>query len=317
MRSTNISLIHHELTDFITNNITNNRFMSELILPELSYKTMGVLFKVHNELGPVQKEKNYQDAVELLFKKNHINYEREKEVELEVDGEKCKGFFLDFLVEQKIDLELKAKKFISHEDVRQSLRYLKSTNLPLAIVANFKRKSLEYKRLINPDVVDDYKAKDSKNSGNNSGLNSVNSVEIGANKKNTRERMSSRILGIDYGEKRIGLAISDAEQSQAFAYDTFPVDGKFWGKINAVIEDEKIDRIVVGLPLGMKGEYTQKTEEVVIFIEQLENNVKVPVETEDERLSTVEGLQFSGGHGKDESAARVILQRYLDRKSNE
>ena len=132
----------------------------------------------------------------------------------------------------------------------------------------------------------------------------------------TNKKCFGKILGIDYGTKNIGLAISDLEQQQAFVYDTFTIDGKFWEKINALIDDEKIDSIVVGLPLGMKGEYTQKTEETVIFIETLENNVKILMETEDERLSTVEGQKFSGGHGRDESAARVILQRYLDRKGD-
>ena len=289
--------------------------MSEIILPELSYKVMGVLFGIHRELGPVQKEKNYQDAVEVMLKKNNIKCEREKEIELEVGGEKVKGFFLDFLIENKLILELKAKKFISHEDVRQVLRYLKSANLPLGIVVNFKRKSLEYKRLINPDVVDDYKEKNNGNSVNNSESNSINSVEIRAKDPGMRE-ISGKVLGLDYGTKNVGLAISDTIQSQAFVYDTITMGKKFWDVLNKIIEQEKIDKIVVGLPLSMKGEFTQKTEEVVYFIEILETHVKIPVETEDERLSTVEGQKFSGGHGRDESAARVILQSYLDRKNN-
>ena len=121
-------------------------------MPEESYKLMSLLFKVQNELGPSCKEKNYQDAVELLLKKEGMNFEREKEVEIPFAGEKLKGFFVDFLVEGKIILELKAKSFIKKEDIRQVMRYLKATGCPLAIIANFRRQKLEYKRVINPDT---------------------------------------------------------------------------------------------------------------------------------------------------------------------
>ena len=145
-------------------------------------------------------------------------------------------------------------------------------------------------------------------------------ANLGINLENgeqPKREISGKILGMDYGTKNVGLAISDTIQSQAFVYDTLKMSKKFWDNLNKIIQDEKIDKIVVGLPLSMKGEFTQKTEEVVYFIEVLEDHTKVPVETEDERLSTVEGQKFSGGHGRDESAARVILQSYLGRKNNE
>lgn len=130
------------------------------------------------------------------------------------------------------------------------------------------------------------------------------------------EGINGSILGIDYGTKNIGLALSDREHRQAFVYDTLAADEKFWEKLGALVAEEKVDRIVVGLPLGLKGEYTQKTSETLCFIEELEERTKKMVLTEDERLSTLEGRKFSGGHGRDESAARVILQRYLDKLDN-
>jgi putative holliday junction resolvase len=144
------------------------------------------------------------------------------------------------------------------------------------------------------------------------GLNSVNSVGIRADGQGMRE-ISGKILGIDYGEKNVGLAISDREQNQAFVYDTIQMGKNFWDKLEEIIEQEKPDRIIVGLPLGLNGEYTKKTEEVVIFIEELENNLKLPVETEDERLSSVEADKLNSGNGRDEEAARIILQSYLDK----
>lgn len=130
------------------------------------------------------------------------------------------------------------------------------------------------------------------------------------------KKMGARILGIDYGERNIGLAISDWEQKQAFVYDVLKMTAKFWDQLLEICEQEKIDKIIVGLPLSLKGEYTQKTEEVVYFIEELEIRTKLLVETQDERLSSVEADKTGSGHGRDEEAARIILQSYLDRKKN-
>jgi len=129
--------------------------------------------------------------------------------------------------------------------------------------------------------------------------------------------MGARILGIDYGTKNIGLAISDFGQKQAFVYDTLKMSGKAWEELMEICEKEKIDKIVVGLPISLNGEYTQKTEEVVYFAEELENQTKLLVETQDERLSSVEADKTGSGHGRDEESARIILQSYLDRKNAE
>ncbi|HOZ36337.1 MAG TPA: Holliday junction resolvase RuvX [bacterium] len=131
------------------------------------------------------------------------------------------------------------------------------------------------------------------------------------------EKMGARILGIDYGTKNIGLAISDFGQKQAFVYDTLKMSGKAWEELMEICEKEKIDKIVVGLPISLNGEYTQKTEEVVYFAEELENQTKLLVETQDERLSSVEADKTGSGHGRDEESARIILQSYLDRKNAE
>lgn len=129
--------------------------MAQLVLPDESYKLMGLMFNVQNMLGPVCKEKNYQDAIELAFKKEGIRFEREKELEMPFGNDKLKGFFVDFVVDGKILLEIKAKRFITREDIRQVSRYIKASNLPLAIIVNFKRRKLEYKRIINASFEND------------------------------------------------------------------------------------------------------------------------------------------------------------------
>ena len=125
-----------------------------------------------------------------------------------------------------------------------------------------------------------------------------------------------KILGIDYGTKNIGLAVSDTLQSQAFAYDTLRMSPKLLEEIKAICETEKIDKIVIGLPIGLSGNYSDKTEEVLQFIHILESTTKLIVDTEDERLSTVEAHKIQSGHQIDEASAQIILQQYLDRNHN-
>jgi len=125
-----------------------------------------------------------------------------------------------------------------------------------------------------------------------------------------------KIIGIDYGEKRIGLAISD--ETQMLARELEIVDpASVIKKLSELIEQEEIEKIVVGLPLNMSGQSTQKTEEVLAFVEKLKNKFSVPVETFDERLSSVMAGHLPGGHKNvDSLAAQIILQNYLDRKTN-
>ena len=125
--------------------------MSYLILPQESYKLMGMLFEVHNAMGPIYEEKHYVDAVEAIFKRERVNYIREKRIKLHFKNLKVPNFIPDFIVWDCIILDIKAKRYIQLSDIRQMSRYIKETGLPLGIIANFKRKKLEYKRIINPN----------------------------------------------------------------------------------------------------------------------------------------------------------------------
>jgi len=126
--------------------------MSELIYPELSYKTMGVLFKIHRKLGSSYQEKYYQRAIEIEFSKEKIPYKREVLVKLDYENESIGRYFLDFVVEDKIALEVKTVPFMNKEYLNQVLAYLNATNLKLGIVVNFRTNRLTYKRLVNPRV---------------------------------------------------------------------------------------------------------------------------------------------------------------------
>lgn len=121
-----------------------------------------------------------------------------------------------------------------------------------------------------------------------------------------------RALGIDYGEKRIGLAVSD--EMGLLARELSIVSPKnFFSQLPQLLAEYTIGTIVLGLPLNMQGEDTEKTREVKAFKHTLEQLVSVPVEVMDERLSSQMAAKLPGGHERvDSLAAQIILQNYLD-----
>ncbi|MCX6720696.1 MAG: GxxExxY protein [Candidatus Staskawiczbacteria bacterium] len=122
--------------------------MTELLHPDLSYKLNGILFKVHNELGQFRAENEYGDLIENYLKKDGLSYEREKVLPVSFENDQQRNR-VDFLVEDKIILELKAKNFVDKEDYYQIKRYLAALNKPLGILVNFRRKYITPKRIVN------------------------------------------------------------------------------------------------------------------------------------------------------------------------
>jgi len=125
----------------------------QIVYPELSYKLMGSLFKIHNKLGPSYQEKYYQRAIATEFKNQRIHFIREKEIILGYGNQGIGKYRLDFVVEDKIALEIKTVPFLRDEFTNQLLAYLVSTNLKLGIIANFRTQKLTYRRVINPKVI--------------------------------------------------------------------------------------------------------------------------------------------------------------------
>ncbi len=125
-----------------------------------------------------------------------------------------------------------------------------------------------------------------------------------------------RILAVDYGEKRIGLAISDEEQQFSFELDIWSPH-EFSENIKALLGERNIEKIVLGYPLGMSGQVTAKTAEVQRFKEQLEKMVGIPVELFDERLTSKMAGKISGDQKNiDSLAAQIILENYLNKAKN-
>ena len=137
--------------EVVRSNFVENQ-QNKIVYPDLSYQIMGALFEVHRELGNRYQEKYYQRATCLAFDKRNINYQRELIINLIFHDKIIGKYILDFLVENKIIVELKTVNHFSYNDVRQVLAYLKAKKLLLGILVNFRSHSLTYKRIINPDI---------------------------------------------------------------------------------------------------------------------------------------------------------------------
>ncbi len=129
-----------------------NKRIGSLVYPELSYQLMGALFTVHNKLGNTYQEKYYQRAIEVELTNLGISFVREKEITIGYGNIGIGKYFLDFIVDSKIVLEIKTTPGIAVPYERQLLAYLESANMKLGIVANFRTDKLTYRRLINPHV---------------------------------------------------------------------------------------------------------------------------------------------------------------------
>lgn len=114
---------------------------NKVIYPELSYQVNGICFEVHNTRGRYAREKQYGDALEAKFKEMGIPYQRELAV-----GDSANT--LDFLIDNKIILEIKAKPIITRQDYYQLQRYLQATGMKLGILVNFRNQYLRPARVV-------------------------------------------------------------------------------------------------------------------------------------------------------------------------
>lgn len=143
-----------------------------------------------------------------------------------------------------------------------------------------------------------------------------------------------RFLGIDYGTKRIGIAISDDGGTLAFPKEIVINDSETLKKIGEIIKKENISEIVVGESIDFKGSLNALSARIEIFILDLKKEFNLPVHKQKEFLTSVEARKSKDGkkslspsqaHSKfkqiksgriDAGAAALILQRYLDKINN-
>ncbi len=133
----------------------------------------------------------------------------------------------------------------------------------------------------------------------------------------------NRILAIDYGDVRVGLALSDLTCTIAKPFKTLNYNNMdhLLNQLIEISEENDVNKIVVGMPYNMKGKDTPQTVKVREFISILENKIGYKVELVDERLTSSEAEKFMHqmnikiGFNKDKIdkiAASIILQEYLD-----
>jgi len=140
--------------------------------------------------------------------------------------------------------------------------------------------------------------------------------------------MMGRIIGIDYGERRVGVAISDPLGSIALGVCTLQVTGmnNAVTQVAEICKEKEAESVVVGMPLNMNGSVGEMAELVEKFIDKLGKKIEIPIITSDERLSsamverTLLDADMSRNKRKgviDKLAAQVILQGYLDQQAFE
>lgn len=125
----------------------NNK--TDLVYPELSYKIVGLLYEVYNELGYGYQEKYYEKALAEAFKQEGLNYQEQLHIPLTFKNSKIGDYFLDFLVDDKIVVELKKGDRFSKKNIEQVYGYLKAKNLKLGILAQFATDGMKFKRIVN------------------------------------------------------------------------------------------------------------------------------------------------------------------------
>jgi GxxExxY protein len=117
-------------------------------LDDLSNRIIGLAIGIHKKLGPGFQEKIYQEALLKEFKKDGMEYEKQKIIRVDYDGQSLGNQRIDLLVDEEIILEIKACSKIIPIYRDQLISYLKTTDKRLGLILNFGRSKLEIKRVV-------------------------------------------------------------------------------------------------------------------------------------------------------------------------
>lgn len=129
------------------------------------------------------------------------------------------------------------------------------------------------------------------------------------------------MLGIDYGTKNVGAAIGGPETGLALPYTTLQNDKNFFARLLKICADEKIEKIIIGIPMPVRGKAGEQIERAKKFAKAVGEKTGLPVVMVDEKFTTREVESYFSDFKKemkkiekDAAAAAIILQSYLDRK---
>jgi putative pre-16S rRNA nuclease len=129
-----------------------------------------------------------------------------------------------------------------------------------------------------------------------------------------------RVLALDYGSARCGCALSDPTGTLATPIDPIerPATRRGFARVTELVRDRDVERVVVGLPLGLSGADTDQTRETRAFADRLAGAVPVPVEMYDERFTTAIASRSGDSRTSEDSrAAAVLLEDWLARNAGE
>lgn len=120
----------------------------DLLYPDLSYKIIGILFDVYNKLGSKYQERYYYQAIEAAFKSINLFYQAQRRVKIRFNDKEILGI-IDFVIDNKIILEIKKGERFLKSNIDQVYSYLRLTNLKLGILVNFTGRGIQFKRVVN------------------------------------------------------------------------------------------------------------------------------------------------------------------------
>lgn len=122
---------------------------NKLIYKDETYQLRGIFYEIQNELGTNFQEKHYCRALESKLEKAGIPFKREVPIKVIYEGKVLGIFKADFIINNRIILEIKTTNRISADNVKQMIRYLEGSNLKLGLIINFRARPLEIKRVVN------------------------------------------------------------------------------------------------------------------------------------------------------------------------
>jgi len=122
---------------------------SKLVYADLTRAVIGAMFEVHNHLGSGLLEKHYQRGLAEELKRRGIKYIEQFSVKLDYKGTCVGKYYLDFLIDDKVILEIKRGVHFSRNDIQQTLNYLKALNLKLGLLVYFGKDGVKFKMIVN------------------------------------------------------------------------------------------------------------------------------------------------------------------------
>lgn len=124
---------------------------------DLTYKIIGATMEVHSELGPGYNEEIYQKALEIELRNRKIPFEPQKVIEIGFKGNMIGLKVLDFIIDSKVVVEIKALSKLDTNHEAQVISYLKATDCEVGLLINFGAKKLEYKRILPPIKIKEWR----------------------------------------------------------------------------------------------------------------------------------------------------------------